>query len=124
MSKHFTTIHTYTREQALADGVLVDATARAKDVGFRIPVALTTGAWAECVRVLRDDDRREEEARLWDVLSMLRFVIELARGDTRELAFRVCVQNESDADLVDLKAVCGPDDDGSPCLTEMLPDED
>jgi hypothetical protein len=25
---------------------------------------------------------------------------------------------------VRLKAVCGPGDDGSPCLTVMLPDED
>jgi hypothetical protein len=25
---------------------------------------------------------------------------------------------------VHLKAVCGPDDDGSPCLTIMLPEED
>jgi hypothetical protein len=26
--------------------------------------------------------------------------------------------------LVHLKAVCGPDDDGTPCLTIMTPDED
>lgn len=25
---------------------------------------------------------------------------------------------------VQLKAVCGPDDSGSPCVTVMLPDED
>lgn len=26
--------------------------------------------------------------------------------------------------LVALKAVCGPNDDGSPCITVMLPEED
>jgi hypothetical protein len=31
---------------------------------------------------------------------------------------------EGDPLLVDLKAVFGPDDDGSPCITIMLPDED
>ena len=34
-------IHTYTRAQALADGVLVDAGPLAKEAGFRWPVALT-----------------------------------------------------------------------------------
>jgi hypothetical protein len=26
--------------------------------------------------------------------------------------------------LVRLKAVCGPDDDGAPCITVMMPEED
>ena len=35
-------IFTYTREQAINDGVLVDVTQTAKKSGFRVPVALTS----------------------------------------------------------------------------------
>ena len=34
-------IYSYTRAQALADGVLIDVTAQAKTLGFRVPVAVT-----------------------------------------------------------------------------------
>ena len=34
-------IYAYTRSQALADGVLVDVTEIAREVGFKLPVALT-----------------------------------------------------------------------------------
>lgn len=39
-------ISVYTRDEALADGVLVDATAWARECGFRVPVALTAALWA------------------------------------------------------------------------------
>jgi hypothetical protein len=41
-------IHMYTREQAIADGQLVDVseTPEAKEAGFRIPVCLTAGVHA------------------------------------------------------------------------------
>ena len=39
-------IFTYTRAQALADGVLIDAGALAQEAGFRLPVAITAAAWA------------------------------------------------------------------------------
>ena len=36
-------IHTYTRAEALADGVLVNVTGTAREAGFIVPVALTVG---------------------------------------------------------------------------------
>ena len=42
-------ISTYSRAQAIEDGVLVDAGEMATEVGFRIPVALTAAAWSDCV---------------------------------------------------------------------------
>ena len=47
-------IHSYTRKQAIADGVLVDVTDQAKFSGFKIPVAVTQtvwGGWIEANRV-------------------------------------------------------------------------
>ena len=39
-------IHTYTRDEAMADGVLFDVTGTAREEGSRVPVALTTSMWA------------------------------------------------------------------------------
>lgn len=126
MCNQFTTIHAYTRKQALADGVLVDATAMSREVGFSISVALSAAAWGECVTVPPSVDWQDEPGRLWDVLMMLWFAIKTRGAEGSELKFRVCVQNRPDAEpeLMTLKAVCGPDDDGTPCLTVMMPDED
>jgi hypothetical protein len=57
---------------------------------------------------------------------MLHVAIRRAR-DRSELRYRLHVRNdnrEGDPPLVELKAVCGPDDDGRPCVTVMLPEED
>jgi hypothetical protein len=48
-------------------------------------------------------------------------------GSGPEVRFGVHVRNdnrERTPPLVGLKAVCGPGDDGSPCITVMLPAED
>ena len=42
-------ISSYTRSEALADGVLVDVTETAREAGFVIPIALTRAAWDLCV---------------------------------------------------------------------------
>jgi hypothetical protein len=42
-------ISSYTRSEALADGVLVDVTETAREAGFVVPVALTRAAWDLCV---------------------------------------------------------------------------
>ena len=119
-------IYAYTRRQAIEDGVLVDATELAKEAGFSVPVALTRQAWAEFVTVPEGVSGQDEKGRLWDVLVMLRFRVELGGRDSRELFFSLYVLNREgdEPELGKLKAVCGPDDDGMPCVTIMLPDED
>ncbi len=120
-------IFSYTRAQAITDGVLVDVTGFAKTAGFKIPVAVTAAVWAECVRVPDGVMAQDETGRLWDVLHMLRFGIARASGTGPELLFQLHVRNdnsEGEPPLVTLKAVCGPNDDGSPCVTVMLPEED
>jgi hypothetical protein len=37
-------IYSYTRKQAIADGVLIDVTELAKEAGFKCPVAFTSSA--------------------------------------------------------------------------------
>jgi hypothetical protein len=125
-------IHRYTRAQALADGVLVDVSASAREAGLRWPVALTAAAWADCVAWSEADSRRktyqDEAGRLWDVLVMAAHAIRHARGNAAQLSYalyRIPRQGERlHPEQVTLKLVAGPGDHGEPVLTVMLPHED
>ena len=118
-------IHTYTRAQAIEDGVLIDATATAREAGIRFPVALTSAVWGEYVRVPNGVEGQDEPGRLWDILWMLSITIRRAKDPSDTLLYELYVRNDNRwPRLVCLKAVCGPNDDASPCITVMLPEED
>lgn len=118
-------IHSYSRREAIADGVLVDVSETAREAGFRFPVALTHAAWATCVCVPDGVSCQDEAGRLWDLLNMLRHACRSAARDASTLYFDVLVLNDDTGPKpVRLKSVCGPDDDHSPCITVMLPEED
>ena len=61
-------IHSYTRADALRDGVLIDVSAVAREAGIRYPVALTQAVWERCVAVPPGVRCQDEAGRLWDVL--------------------------------------------------------
>jgi len=124
-------IYSYTRAQAIEDGVLVDVSETAREAGFRWPVAITHAAWQECVAWSDDDNQRQlqqdESGRLWDVLWMAFVAIRSADGGTQMEypLYRVPRDGESvEAELTNLKLVCGPGDTGKPVITIMLPQED
>src|SRR4051812_49130370 len=118
-------IFAYTRQQALQDGVLVDCSEHAKELGFKIPVALTAETWARCVTVPDQCDWQDEPGRLHDVLWMLFVAIRKQPQTSDVLHYIVLVQNDQRGPKpIELKAVCGPDDSGDACLTLMLPDQD
>ena len=119
-------IHRYSRADALRDGVLIDVSETAKEAGIRWPVALTAAVWAKCVAVPRGVACQDEAGRLWDVVYLLRLAIG-RRDSGPEVRFGVHVRNDNrdrTPPLIRLKALCGPSDDGAPCVTVMLPEED
>src|SRR3954451_5868692 len=120
-------IHVYTRENALADGCLIDVSAAAKEAGIKWPVALTAAVHAQYVKVPLGVACQDEAGRLWDIVWMLANACRRASGNT--LFFTLHVRNDNRErmpPLVRLKAIAGPlaPDDPAPCLTVMLPDED
>ena len=121
-------IASYSRAQAIDDGVLVDVSETAREAGFRYPVALTCGAWAELVAW--DDANaavQDEAGRLWDVLWMARAAIARSSGRRRVTATLRRVENRPDATAATVAAFvaeCGPGDDLEPVITLMLPGED
>ena len=117
-------IHTYTRAEAIADGVLIDVSAMAREAGFKIPVAVTSAVHAKYVEVPAEVDWQDEAGRLWDILWMCSWEAR-RQGGKSMIFFFLDVQNDTTGPKrVQLKCICGPNDDGSPCLTILLPDED
>ena len=123
-------ISTYTRAQAIADGVLVDVTATANEVRFRYPVAMTAEAYARFVAWTdKDSDRQvpqDESGRLWDVIYMAALKAKRTTDDQFLFQFYYVPRGKKAQrpKLSVLKMMCGPDDDGNPVLTIMLPSED
>ncbi len=125
-------ISTYSRAQAIADGVLVEVDDRAREAGFRLPTALTLAAWQDCVAWSGDDSRRQvpqdESGRLWDVLYMAFFAILINGRQDHTLRFPLFrVPRDgytTQARETHLKLMVGPGDDGGPVVTIGLPDED
>ena len=125
-------ISTYTRAQAIEDGVLIDPGSMAREAGFKWPVALTADAWAECV-VWADDDSRQQvhqdqSGRLWDVLYMASHAIRTSNNSGDRILFqlyRVPRDGQSmEAELITLRLIVGPGDSGEPVITILLPHED
>ena len=117
----------YTREQALADGVLVDLTPWARETGFALPVACTAAVWNQYIVPPEGTHElgQSERGRAHDVLSMLYLTIKTTPGSSDRLLYKVIfLQAPGKQVTVQLRAICGPGDDGAPVLTILRPDED
>lgn len=129
-------IHSYTRRQAIEDGVLVQLSGdgyegdswipeMCREAGFRFPLAMTVEAFMLVVKLSPAAKRacNDLQGRLWDVLWMLKQAIRSSEGDT--INFSVyCVTERIRPTRVNLKAVCGPGDDIEPVITIMLQGQD
>jgi hypothetical protein len=120
-------IYSYTRAQAVADGVQVEVTKTAQEAGIKFPMFLTRAVFDAYVAVPPNVTGQDEAGRLWDVVWMTRFAIMRSRGHTDRLPVALYVRNDNRvAKLVKLIATCGPldIDDPAPAITVMMPDED
>lgn len=123
-------IYAYTRAQALADGVLVDMTETAKEVGFKLPVAITEALHNRLTPSKADTYLGQDyNDRLWDLLWVAAFTIKLADPGTDTVTFTVALQ-EADAQSsrlqntdLRLRAICGPGDEGEPVITIGFPED-
>ena len=115
-------IFTYTRAQAIEDGVLVDVTELAQEAGLVWPVAVTAGVWALVNDIpARFEGIQDVEGRMWDVVWCARCAA--ARTSGTETLFDLILHPGRGANST-LKLVSGPGGDGAPVITIMLPGED
>ena len=118
-------IFAYTRSQAIADGVLVDVSKMAAEAGIKYPVAITDGLWRAYIEVPDDDalSCQSVEGRLWDTLMVFRMAARVSDSD--QLKFRVTyIMKGRKIETPEIKALCGPGDNGAPVITIMRLDED
>ena len=115
-------IFSYTRAQAMEDGVLVDLSGPFPNDTriFKYPVACTSAVW----QLIEDACKRlgqELGASVWDICFMA-VNCQIKQVDPSTALFRVGIPLGGKEHT--LKIVCGPGDDGKPVMTIMLPHED
>ncbi len=116
-------VYSYTRSQAIEDGVLVDISELAREAGFKFPVAVTRTVF----ELLNDTAQAGQsfEGRAWDLLMVLRF--EIKKSKTGELVYFAPLFNaheHQDPKPYKLYAKCHPGDTLEPVITVMFPNED
>lgn len=119
-------IRSYSRAQAIEDGVLVDLTALAPGVcrqHYRFPVACTAAVWSIIDRAIKNPKWANDiNGVVHDLLWMSR--CRSNRLDERTLLFEVIIRGAGRRSVFKFKLVCGPGDDREPVLTLMSPEED
>jgi len=113
-------IHSYTRHEAIADGVLVDIEkdfpGMSKQAGLEFPVVLTARAFSRYVALNTNAKKALEDpkGRLWDVLWMLRIRIKFIKlsSDNKKL------------DNIKFSFLCTVPSEDEPFAIETLPPSD
>lgn len=127
----FEMIYSYSRKQAIEDGVLIDVSEMAREAGFKIPVALTASVYADCVRWSEQDTKRQtyqdEPGRLHDVLSMAQIGARVNR-DTDTVFYKIYRiirgGRSTSPKQTTLKMVIHGGDNAEPVITISQPNED
>lgn len=110
-------IHTYTRKQAIEDGVLIDVSKLAKEAGIVYPVAMTDTVYQKYVTVPEGAEAQDETGRLWDIVYLLRLAIQKSKGES-QIEYKIYVKDGSNKlQKVILKALFCPGDDAEPVIT-------
>jgi len=113
-------IYSYTRAQALDDGVLIDLSERARSCGIKYPAACTSTVWALIEATPETDRDMRQVAETVRISAVLSAMLDAIRRGGARGTDRVEFQALGEA----LYAHCGPGDDGEPVITLMVQGED
>ena len=121
-------VYSYTRAQAIEDGVLIDANigdlAEVTRQHYRCPVAMTASVFAMIEKAVNHPKHCNDWRGVWhDILLMSRRNI-IRRFDATCHLFQVTITGTGRRKLHTLKAMCHPGDNAEPVITIMLPEED
>jgi len=127
MDDNWNVIFSYTRAQAISDGVLIDVTTQAREMGFKVPTAITDNLFHTYIEPPAglEGEGQSVEGRLHDVFSVLRATIRSsgAAADYAEIDV-LFLMEPGKHEKIRIIAVIGPGDAGEPVLTIMLPGDD
>ncbi|MEO1698740.1 MAG: DUF6573 family protein [Planctomycetota bacterium] len=120
-------LSSYSRAEALRDGVLVDVTRHAEKTGFRYTVALTASVYQSHVQARDGVGAQSEPLRLEHLLERLLHQLRTVPGPASAVTFEVESLGSTwgaETKKITLQAVCGPGDRAEPVVTIMHLDED
>jgi len=125
-------IYSYSRSQALNDGVLIPADPDlCREAGFKIPIAITDHLWGLIEPGNLDEiPSQSVTGRLWDLLWMFRLSVSDPKNHGKnQLRYKLVLLEKKPGcpcrlEQYDISAVCGPGDQGEPVITLMLPEDD
>lgn len=122
-------IHTYTREQAFDDGVLIDLSYEESDTApvcrqhYRHPIACTAAVFQIMQKAVENPRYCNDYAGiLHDMLFMSKAMAR--KLDESTVIFRCIIVGAGRSKYHDFKLQVGPGDQGEPVITIMLPRED
>jgi hypothetical protein len=118
-------IYSYTRFQALEDGVLIDLNQYipVMQSGYRYPIACTAAVFAIIDRACKNKKfHNDYSGVVWDILWMSR-TAPIKRWNSGRL-FQVIINGAGKKTIYNLKLEVSGGDNGEPVLTIMLPNED
>jgi hypothetical protein len=121
---------TYTREELIDSGSLIDITSYALEVGIKWPLAVTFNVWEKYI--INDDIENHiyqtQACKIWGIVNKLRSAISRLNYETNEILFvaHIIPSNKQYTSFhrTLLKAVVNTGDYFEPVITVMLPDED
>lgn len=124
-SNGFSIIYSYSRKQAIADGVLIDVTEQAREAGFKLPVCVSDHLYHGYVVPSEgmDGEGQSVEGRLHDLFTMTKAAM-ATRWEDNRVYYQVLFKMPRSLDLVKCLAVVGPGDDMEPVITLMLPEDE
>ncbi len=118
-------IYSYSRAQAIADGVLVDVTETATAAQFKVPVAMTAALWERCIAIPAGVSRKPERDLLWRLLYRVHLAVQLGDRSSSRLAVEFDVPDrKGKVERVQFVAAMGEGDKGEAVMTLMFPTED
>ena len=120
-------IFSYTRQEALSDGVLVDLSDLAREAGFRWPLAATSRLYHEYLvpMITLVYEGQSTIGRVWDLLNVLKYDTNQAKPNSSIRFTVLFVMSPGTRPVpIDIVATVGPGDSGEPVITCLLPDED
>ena len=130
-----TVISSYSRGQAIEDGVLVDLSQMTEDEGdsgsiaalcrqhYKWPIALTNSVWGIIEEAVGNPETLSTRAGiLHDILWMSR--VRKQQVNAQTIFFEVVIAGAGREKPIKFKLVSGTGDEGEPVLTLMLPYED
>lgn len=124
-TKLSTTKSVTTKKEFLKDGLLIDVTDEAKDLGFKIPIVIESSLFHRYIvppEELAKGGHSLEE-RLYDVLEMLKGAASMRWKNSRVLFNVLFLVAPGKLEQVQILAFAEPGDKGEPVLRICLPNE-